>query len=217
MTQKYDIVHHNGEMCMVDDKFPIGDKYMSFSERGDKVVGGTIKTFQRLKGNPNEAYHVNESWNANWYYPQVPMGVFHILAATDKSLGLPLLPAVGEDLNSLSRLAFSNYKKLHGEFHDHFIVGFEECYKANTKKYTEEDMKKAFNEGGYYGGKSDTTRNNIFDELLQSLNPKPKQVEVYTESHNIGGGFGLAHFQPLQTTIKPMVVNGFVQVKRWIL
>lgn len=52
----------------------------------------------------------------------------------------------------------------------------------------------------------------------ESLNPLPTYVEVYTENHNIGGGYGLAHKQPLQSEEKPMVdfPNKIVQVKQWI-
>lgn len=54
-------------------------------------------------------------------------------------------------------------------FCDGFIIGYQKCQEDNKdKKYTEEDLRKAF----YYGGKSAIDEYGSFETYINSLNKK---------------------------------------------
>lgn len=144
--------------------------------------------------------------------------------------GVPLLPATEKGVEQLAleefptRETYRDTPTITWDNNSERREGFIKGYKANKKQYTEEDIWKLLDllvenditttpySRSWPSGKKEQISN-----LIKSLKPQPIAVEVEIEHHNIGGGFGLAHSQPLQTTIKPLVdQNGFVIVKKWI-
>lgn len=154
-----------------------------------------------------------------------------IIATTDPSLGLPLLPAIEE--NTLQQLVDelpvdwlgtgglgSNPDKEAEDWKKRWDVAYKA---AKAKQYTEEDMRKAFIAGRKFqqGGKSakeQPERNEPdFTDFIQYLNPKPVAVEL--EMKDIGGEEWMGdneNGEPFWNEILiPRVENGFVKVKQW--
>lgn len=95
-------------------------------------------------------------------------------------------------------------------FRDIFMDG----YKANKAKYTEEDMKKLYlgtlQNIGTSVKQSDMP---TWEQVLQSLKPKPikVEVEIKEQSDEIDIIYTDGDY-----SIVPKTVNNIVQVKRWI-
>lgn len=102
-------------------------------------------------------------------------GSVKIIASTDKSLNLPLLPPIEEDIETIS----NNHLPPEGTLYRKWVkMGFIAGYKAATsKKYTEEDMNQAL----FIGARNpkDPKKAAIeLEEYKKSLNPLPTHVEV---------------------------------------
>ena len=98
-------------------------------------------------------------------------------------------------------------KKWGKEYHTEWEKGFIEGYKAaQQNKYREDDIRKAFIAG--QNNRQDEDAYPDEDTYIQSLQKKViKRIALEVEKHNIGGGYGLAHSQPLQTTYKLVITN----------
>lgn len=205
MTKIYDVIKFNNNLYAVDNIFPIGDKFLGISEREN--VLGTIKSFGRL--DDTLPFHVNGSWNTAWYHPSTPLGVFHIVATT-VTIGLPLLPAIEEDIEALANNVWD-------ENHLSERLAFKQGYKAGkAKRYTEEDISNAMFHAAKIGQRRKPKGKvpivvgremydlpiyqDEIDEYLQSLNSVPKQVVLEIDGMDSG----------------LIIEKGFVKVKQWI-
>jgi len=153
--------------------------------------------------------------------------VIKVVASTDKSLGLPLLPDIEENIEQLAieiirrrggwEHLFINNKLIHkappvptGFWRD--VNNIIEGYKAaSAKKYTEEDMRKLY-EGTVQNVGTVVKRKDMptWEQVLHSLNPLPIQVEVKITSRVYKGGI-------IEKEINNLLVdeNNFVQVVKW--
>jgi len=116
-----------------------------------------------------------------------------IMASTHKALGLPILPPIEEDIEKIANLKYTRQSenKPYCEIKDvRAIAGFIEGYKAaSTKKFTKEDMRKAWNaseiEHIAEHEQTDATVEELggqtFEQFIQSLNPQPIAVIVEME------------------------------------
>lgn len=157
-----------------------------------------------------------------------------IIATTDTSLGLPLLPAIEEDLKFLQTLADSSFN----EFRERnpiipakhilpFKTGYIKGYKAaSKKKYTEEHIKKAIElaqttENLESFGSTITFKYSHPEEIISQLTPTPIAVEVemvdngYPVDMEGLGGMELGECQWFEKW-ELKIVNNFVIVKKWI-
>lgn len=146
-----------------------------------------------------------------------------IIATTDTSLGLPLLPEI--ETKNIESLALKQYpiiknKDVDGDWNDSNSVirkGFIKGYKAaSAKKYTEEQVRNAILKAW---DKSEDTKN--IDEIIQSLNTKPIQVEVEMDYLcNVKRGSCDCSEQDIDCqskSLQPVVFHeGYVKVKQWI-
>lgn len=147
---------------------------------------------------------------------------WEVFASTDPSLGLPLIPTIEEeDAADLARsyresqynmIAIGKGKQEAITASLHAEVGFHDGYKAaKAKKYSEEDMWKAFNEGIMVERDSDWSGKK-FKKLIQSLTPLPKKVEVEMEEFSEEDFLG----QPTVGNLRPKTKDNYIVVKRWI-
>lgn len=152
-----------------------------------------------------------------------------IIATTDPSLGLPLLPVVEEDVEELAKKAQHDFTwgkskafdlgfSYSGMMSNGYLHGWKDGYKATSaKKYTEEDLRKAFLAGESVefwrqkGGKEYPS----IERYIQSLNPKPIQVEIETEEVELPCPDGIEGCEVLHLEERPVIENGYVKVIRW--
>ncbi len=134
----------------------------------------------------DESYFIDE----NTEYPCVTLGFRKILFA-EKELGLDVPVFEWRDFE-VEELALKKYRNIpESEIMEYaqklrreaFIQG----YKSNPARYTEEDLKKAFDSGiryqdtfDYYTGKSDGSEPGR-EEYIQSLQKYPKYVVMESE------------------------------------
>lgn len=202
MKKIYNLIHPNNHIYMVNRNFiRVG---ATFSLLGENIFDGSDK-------------------------------VAKILASTDKSLGLPLLPNIEEDIEMPDRsqiIKLAKTQNFNGQIgtiipqEKAFLNGYEKGYKAaSTKKYTEEDIRKAIifgfeqclnNETISPDGSGET---GIFEKdikpFIESLNPLPKQVEIEMKMEFIttedDQNDPIGHFW-----IPKVDANNIVQVVKWI-
>ena len=139
---------------------------------------------------------------------------WQIIASTDPSLGLPLLPPIEEKIDykgfnevwikfihSIPPLNRTNVV----QFTDEAKNIWKEGYKAaKAKRYSEEDLEKALVMKNMGYGK---------EFIIQSLNPLPKQVEVEMEDFCDYEGEELWEITP---DWRLKLKNNIIQVIRWI-
>ncbi len=129
-----------------------------------------------------------------------------IVTSTDKSLNLPLLPPIEEDVEQLANKATVGANNLETARY-YYAKGYKA---ASAKKWTDEDIRKALRR------KDENWFDDSDDKIIQSLNPLPKFVEVEME-YTIGGlklTHGNSHITP-DLTLK-VDENNFVKVIRYI-
>lgn len=216
MTNIYDIISLNGEMYMVDDS-------KDWDSRGSRIyrnmIGGTC-VFKE------EGYVSFKSLNEEVYdiYPKNEKHLKNIVASTDKSLGLPLLPEIKEEEWDKNRqVAFSKFLSENQDVKldtGSKLKLFNAGYKAaSSKEYTEEDMENAYDNGANFALKR---RNDCFTDVfeaekqkyIKSLTPPPIQVEVEMEDYPVTGTFGLKSEE--QVTLPRVDSNNTIIVKRYI-
>lgn len=204
MTKIYDIIHLNGQSYMVDKAFIAKGDYHWMGKAGARKALNDLGICDEGLANK-------------------------VIASTDSSLGLPLLPAVEEDENETQIL--DKFDRVHSStpVGQYEISAFLKGYKAAKGKYTEEDMIRAILRGAAFGmqekgtltGLAMTLKEGKAYEILQSLNPLPKQVEVEC-IESCGGNKCSRHgyLHPDEPCdggpLIPKTVNNIVVVKRWI-
>lgn len=205
MTKIFDLLHIKNEIYMVEHGENITIPY-----NGYFILGGNKLNQFRGEG-VRYTTHLSRK----------------IIATTNKSLGLPLLPAIEEDIQPNIPDILDSDQIFPYE------MGYRAGYKAKqAKKYTEEDMKEAFRRGMRYVGnslegtvqlESGKEFNERFNKLLQSLNPVPKQVEVSiqnceTEDEGCIGTYSGVWKNGTEFTMgyRLDLLNNIVKVKRWI-
>jgi hypothetical protein len=139
----------------------------------------------------------NPSFTSNYKYEKV---IAYKPKGNAPKLDLPLLPDVEEDVEKLAiEYANLNKSKFNNWYgcHDGFIAG----YKAATKKYSEEDLRKAIEESiSWWVAKPDekygqiNTSHDFGDEFIQSLKiSKPKwfvaEIDIDCTGNNNDGCF----------------------------
>ena len=199
---KYELIHLNGFMYAVDD---IPDK---------PYIGPYIICW------PSSKKELFNSHNAIAYSRRNIS--YMVIASNDPSLGLPLLPAVEEDVE---RLAYKSANKLLSEFiHPKDVKKISQLwidgYKAaSAKQFTEEDMRKAIelSREDYVKDVIDI-RHPI--EIIQSLKPKPIAVELEMTRKcalNKSDCFGFQEMLPDCGCqwIPAVDENNYVKVKQW--
>lgn len=158
-----------------------------------------------------------------------------IIATTDEKLGLPLLPAIEENITREEAKEVAKtvlnprfYESIQGGEMHCFHEGYNAGYKAaSAKKYTEEDMRKAIKEafrGGFDLSESEGNSwdyGKVRDNILKSMNSTPIAVEVEMDFVHFSNASSSAELISLEglneyTNIFPKAVNNFVTVKKWI-
>lgn len=187
MTKIYPIISLNGEMYMVDPKAHIkkGEWYI-FS------FDGVVQLY-------NQANEQSE------YY-------FKIIATTDKSLGLSLLPSI-EDEMYMGLKTRPGMLGLDEKEHEAFLSGYRLA--ASKKQYTEEDMRQAYAEGILNQQKRSLYGNfEQFINSLESLKPIPTaiEVEMYEDTDNGNPAFGGYDCPNVPKVDK----QNYIIVKKWI-
>lgn len=136
-----------------------------------------------------------------------------IWATTDPNLSdIPKIPELKEDIDTLAHNAAigSGY-----ELHDIVKNAWARGYKAASKKYTEEDIRKAIVRGASFGfefvkgtktGLAMELAEGKVYEIIQSINPVPKEIELEMEDA----------FEETQGEIRgiyPKLKDGYVIIK----
>lgn len=172
-----------------------------------------------------------EEHTTEWNY------CFAVICSTDHSLFLPLLPPFEENVIHVPDLKSSEIKgKLYlqakgmelsskiaeyrpSHIFDSYKEGFEDgiYYQksvASAKKYTEEDLRKAFETGVIHGTNPESLNDDVeFVQFIKTLTPTPKKVVIEMEDINIGVDESGNNYI---TEERPIVKNGFVKVIRWV-
>jgi hypothetical protein len=187
---KYDIIHLNNHMYMVDKEIKIKHKGDWVVETHNPIVTAVVECLRTFESDTD----------------------LKVLASTDPSLGLPLLPEIKEDAQEL---AYKHTEKLilssggRTQRWWGFIEGYEA---ASAKKWTDDDIITAIQLAKASTGWG-------ISEILRFLKPKPIAVEVemeeYSEDdteHDEGGTLPGS----VQSEMRPKVVNNIVIVRRWI-
>lgn len=199
MTKKYDIIHLNGFMYAVEKYtfVDIGEVGLAKTKDNSILIG---KISRKLGAGLSEINSVPCHRPAK------------VIATNDPSLGLPLLPEIEEDINNIFEKAsksnlFENdlIYNIGNKPEAYYIAKriFIEGYKAaSAKKYTEEDLRKAFLEGWNHEDGGEKLLTHTWQELLQSLNPLPIAVEIEVSP------------KPFDDQI--VMENNFVKVVKWI-
>ena len=127
-----------------------------------------------------------------------------ILACSDPSLKLPLLPQIEEKAPILSQYKENQYWVQQG-------------YKAaSSKRFTEEDIRKAIFMSRQQIGVDWKYWEHQPEKIIQSLNPKPIKVEIeMVEYHFTTDKEGGIPVVP-STWLPKVDANNFVNVLRWI-
>lgn len=203
MNKEYPLIHLNGESYMVD------------KESGRKTTIDYITDGEQVKLPANQTELDSPMW-------------FKILATTDKSLSLPLLPSIEEDVISLAENAYpyitvpdKEITASHNAKQDTRRIAWIQGYKANKKKWTDEDMRNAMRSMRGYDFKhiSDATFDDLMEAHMNHIKPQPIAVEVEMEkkceAELVNCSFGRG--KDCDCEIVPKVdQNNFVIVKRWI-
>lgn len=209
MTKIFDLVHLKGQVYMVDKEATLINSWCT----DGVILYEPTETRNEL---------MIKAGTEGWLKTKVKA----IVATTDPSLNLPLLPAIEENVVNLSRIyaeernsdiievlgrgfAETNIQRSYEDFY----AGYKA---AKAKKYTEEDIQKILdyftNEApGFYIKK-------YFLRRLKEANPLTRQVEVEMEDVGNEEWMGDDYTgEPFwNEVLVPKVVNGFVQVKRCI-
>lgn len=222
MTKRYDIIHIDNHMSMIDKREeeaikPVPNKHHICL---DEIRSNAVPE-NKDRQVPCIIFHDDPVGNCG--------GCREILASTDKSLGLPLLPSINQNIENIAeKLTFEEYpetisgerakEKMFGriKFYEGIIRGLEY---SSTKKYTEKDLKTAIQKSRV------TNTDNVIgtglrlhrwteDEIIQYLNPKPiaVEVEMYQNPDNDNPNFG-GYDVPDTPKVDE---NNFVIVNKWI-
>jgi hypothetical protein len=245
MTKRYELIHLNGQMYMVDKEA---------AKKGDKIYSNRSNTIHTVE------------YDTDGYSTLIPVGGYacdsvdigssvgktvtsvakawasRIIATKDPSLGLPLLPEIENDKEIFVVLnpkggkppmhhtyrvkAFEDFEdaKKFCEGKEHLQVVSEWIGAAKAKQYTKEDMWDAARFG------YDTANNNADDEgtqmtgeefqaFLQKLRPLPIAVEV--EMVEVDNG-DTEHDEggtlpgAVTSELEPVIENGKIVVRKWI-
>ncbi len=190
---KYDVIHLNGEQYAVDKEAQIDQKDLFISQNSIYIFGELDKH-------------------------GIPSDSVKIVASSDKSLGLPLLPPIEEDVIELAEKTYPEATdgnphliSEHNKGQNTRRVAFVRGYKAaSQKKYSEEDMWKIY-VAGFQANEEKKKPLDDFKTSLQSLSPKPIQVELEMEYEFDTG------LEPAYGDLIPKVnEDNFVTVLKWI-
>jgi hypothetical protein len=223
MTKRYELIHLNGQMYMVDKGKPI---LHDFTDGWYVIEGNEIWPIKLWKWSDNVGNFETKDGAPCQYSGST---FFKVVATTDPSLGLPLLPDIEEDVASmlLKRLAELGFPKMKTEEIHNWSS---QIVAAKAKQYTKEDMWDAARFG------YDTANNNADDEgtqmtgeefqaFLQKLRPLPIAVEVemvyptrgkVEEALKDNPNWIVNGINTIDIELKPVVENGYVKVRRWI-
>jgi hypothetical protein len=206
MTKKYDIIHLNNFMYMVD-----------------KAIA---KWEKPILGNKQLAYHGKEtvryaniiaSNDLSLNLPLLP-NIEEDIEQFAKDRATKLFPIGKDDANWRGCV-------------EDFLMGYKA---ASKKKYTEEDMRNVFNSGQRCEHEGAYDKDSWFNGFISTLNPLPIAVEVEMEVdaddernwyRDCPSG-KYSDDEPIPPSrdnlfsdskyLKPKVVNNIIQVKQWI-
>lgn len=193
MTKQYPIVHLGNEMYMIEE--------IKDPRKGDWVYE-----------------HDNNIPIYQFSYDMDSYPLPKILASSDKSLNLPLLPVVEDGLKLVGEQAFDALKALNpkGGMKEFIRMAAEFGYKAaSAKKWSDEDMNKCFEHAASLSLNQLREKDwrDWRDEYLQS---KPRAVEVevdifaYKLIPEVNKDFATPIYSP------KVDENNFVKVIKWI-
>lgn len=218
MTKKYDIISLNGFMYAVDKEA--------------ECPKDSIAIFPDTRNSKITNY--NPPIKCKWNYAANGCYNLLVVASNDPSLGLPLLPAVGNQifiLNDLKKLAEDSFSKAQEEFPiipnvdvRPFKLGFVKGYKAaSSKQYTETQLLSFINnEDNHTEGElgNSCIDVNTLKNYLQSLKPTIIAVEVEMKEYAyepIIGKFPNYEVNPNPRLYRLVVdENNYVKIKQWI-
>jgi hypothetical protein len=132
-----------------------------------------------------------------------------ILFTTDKSLGLPLLPPIEEDVEQLfeNKYELKPYNKPGSPFRY-----FSEGYKANKGKWSDEDMQDCWIKAHENAGKLFNKEPHIlFGKYLKEKKDSLKKVPIAVEV-----GMDVKYLDRPQFEWIPKIENNYVKIVKWI-
>lgn len=225
MTKKYDIISLNGQLYAVDKEAEIEENnifILGNTEQSNHLISKA--TGQHLK----YAVAMQEVFKTAKYPERIPKQIMcvKIVTSTDPSLGLPLLPEIEEDIQTLRDIAIKKYRKYGSGAVMVGIEAYFDGYKAaKAKKYSEEDMRKAIKMAKQCVAVSEANNGEewiekIFfhteEKIIQSFNLIPKQVELEIEQIIVTKEW-VSSNTTAYGKIKPKVdANNFVKIIKWI-
>jgi hypothetical protein len=167
MTKQYPLVYISDEMYMINKNAKIeAGNYVNDAFTGIKFV----------KNEPQAHYYITYPWVGD-----------KILASSDKSLNLPLLPAVENDKDIRVKGALAGgkiytYNDENNQLaYGGYLRGYVDGHKANTKEYTIADIEAAVAFGvalERFRSTRTFSDEEEFKGFLEGLKPKPVSVEV---------------------------------------
>ena len=194
-TKLYDIIHINNHMYMVDKDTDI--------TRGNRV-------YNHITNDPDQVF-LEGSKAHHW----------KLIASTDPSFNLPLLPAIEEDILGLLKKEFPDYDNLPQGVKFDLKNGFVKGYKAASSKNDKLiKLLKCCLEVEQIKGK---ILEGMIKDKLKALNPLPIKVEVEMEYEFINlpdqqqwqEMTGEEKMKHVKATI-PKTTNNIVNVIRYI-
>lgn len=196
-TKYFTIVHLKNESYMIDKDAKI--------EAGD-YVNDAFTGIKFVKNEPQAHYYETYPWVGN-----------KILASSDKELNLPLLPTIENDWEVAYNRTFPKAYLVGEKGMKDIKDGFMEGYKANTKKWSDEDLRLVFG----LGAANNANGKPSFEEVIKSLSPKPIGVEVEMEQlcHQTGQLCGYpcnGEDNCKESTYIKVDIDIFVKVVKWV-
>lgn len=252
MVKIYNIIPLNNHLYMVDKtlKKKYEDNTNLLILRDGLLWGKEGQVCTLLRDRINGATcEVRKAKSKTTYYAYTDINycvdredVVPILASTDTTLGLPLLPKVEEeDILSKAEEIYPYVEShvikavAHNAGQDSRRIAWVRGYKAaSVKKYTEEDMREAFIEGTNHGARYQQLIDNDdfvdademsidkdFEKLIQSLTPKPIAVEVEMLEYLSDFEYeaiesGQLDYRKATVLTKPKTKDNMVVIRRWI-
>lgn len=119
--------------------------------------------------------------------------------------GVPLLPPIEDDVESMSYNPSLEYKKMYDDANTFdFKKGFVEGYnKAKEKyKFTEEDMRQAFRSGFIYSNLHEVNENSYIQSLSQPKTPTHFEFEVVPKEEGT-----IMLIPPCKRCVKPKTIT----------
>lgn len=177
---RYEVIHLNGFMYAVDKSIGL----IHPDKDGYYQIEGQSKIWEYSK--------LKRGWYTLDDIPCTIVGtmrVYPVIATTNPSLNLPLLPAIEEDITKIATDYVMDNQWGHpvddaGNFmYDEVKKAFIDGYKAaQAKKWSDEDVETMITDSIWIWNDKGCTIKEAIAEVLKKVQPKIKSVEIETEN-----------------------------------